>query len=82
MRTNDDAELLGELDAARMHDASADARQFEHFVVADLIDLAGAGGAARVGGVNAINVGENFADVGPYRAAVHNAVVSSHVPRW
>lgn len=51
-----DVELLGELDGARMHDARADARQFQHLVVADGVELAGLGDDARVGGVDAVDV--------------------------
>ena len=54
-------ELLGELDAARVHDAGADAGQLQHLVVADGVDLAGLGHDARVGGVDAVDVGVDFA---------------------
>src|SRR5205807_1075791 len=54
-------ELLGELDAARVHDAGADAGQLEHLVVADGVDLARLGDDARVGGVDAVHVGVDFA---------------------
>ena len=54
-------ELLGELDAARVHDAGADAGQFEHLVVADAVHLARFGHDARIGGVDAVHVGVDFA---------------------
>ena len=60
----EDAKFFGEFDAARLHDFGAGRGHFEHFVVADLGDFLRAGNDARVGGVNAIDVGENLAEVG------------------
>jgi len=54
-------ELPGKLDAARVHDPRADAGQFQHLVVADGVQLARFGDDARVGGVDAVNVGVDFA---------------------
>ena len=53
--------FLGELDAPRMHDAGADAGQLEHLVVTDDVDLAGLGNQARIGRVDAVHVGVDFA---------------------
>ncbi len=58
-------ELPAKLDAARVHDAGAEASQLQHLVVADGVHLAGFGHDARVGGVDAIDVGVDLAiDVG------------------
>ena len=54
-------ELLGELDAARVHDAGPDAGQLQHLVVADRLHLPRLGHDPRVGGVNAVHVGVNLA---------------------
>ncbi len=54
-------EFLGELDAARVHDARSDAGQLQHLVVADEIHLARFGNHARIGGVDTVHVGVNFA---------------------
>jgi len=59
-----DAELLGELDGARLHDLGAEAGQFEHFVVGDLRQLAGSLHDARISGVNAIDVRVDLAEIG------------------
>ena len=57
-------ELFGELDRAIVHDSRARRGQFEHLVVADLANLPGLGHDARIGRVNAVHVGVNFAGVG------------------
>ena len=54
-------ELLGELDRPRVHDAGAHARQLQHLVVADGVHLPGLGHEARVGRVDAVDVGVDLA---------------------
>ncbi len=60
----DDAEFLGELDRARLHDLGPEAGQFQHFVVADLLHLPRFGDDARIGGVDAVDVGVDLAEIG------------------
>src|SRR5882724_11196730 len=60
----DDAEFLGEFHRARLHDLGAEAGEFEHFIVGNLVELARAGHDARVGGINAVNVRVYLAQVG------------------
>jgi hypothetical protein len=57
-------EFFGEFDRARLHDLGAEAGQFQHFVVGNLVDLLRVRHEARVGGVDAVDVGVNFAGVG------------------
>ncbi len=59
------AVLLGELDRPRVHHPGAQARQFEHLVEADPVDLAGLGHDPGVGGVDAVDVGVDLAGVRP-----------------
>jgi len=59
-----DAELLGELDRPRTHHAGAEAGQFEHLVVGDRVEPPGLREHPRVGGVDAIHVGVDLAQVG------------------
>ena len=59
-----DTELLGELDGAALHDFGAEAGQFQHFVVRDLVQLPGGGNDARIGRVDAVHVGVDLAQVG------------------
>src|SRR6266849_171211 len=60
----DDAEFFGELDRAALHHLRAEAGQLKHFVVGNLAELARAGHDARVGGIDAIDVGVNLAKIG------------------
>jgi hypothetical protein len=60
-----DVIFFGEFDRARLHDLGAAAGELEHLVVADLVELAGILDDARIGGVDAVNVGIDFALVGP-----------------
>ena len=50
-------------DAAQVEDLGAGGRHFQHFFRGDLVDLAGGGDHARVGGVDAVDVRVDFADV-------------------
>jgi len=59
-----DAEFFGEFDRAGLHDLGAQPGQFEHFIVGNLGQLAGAGNNARVGGIDAVHVGVNLAEAG------------------
>ena len=59
----DDAEFLGELDRARLHDLGAEAGQFEHLVVGNLVQLLRVGHDARIGGVDAVHVRVNLAEI-------------------
>ncbi len=62
---NRHVELLAELDRPAVHHAGAEAGEFEHFVVADPFDAAGFGQEPRIGRVDAVDVGVDFAGVGP-----------------
>ncbi len=68
----DHAEFFGEFHRARLHDFGAEAGEFEHFVVGNLVELLRIGDQARVGGINAINVGINLAQVGFQRGGEGN----------
>ena len=46
-----------------MHDLRAEAGQFEHLIVGDLVELLRGGDDARVGGIDAIHIGVNLAQV-------------------
>ena len=59
-----DAVFLGELDRARVHHSRPQAREFEHLVVADPIDLASLGHDPRIGGEDPRDVGINLASLG------------------
>src|SRR5262245_55178839 len=43
-----DAVVFAELDASRVHDLGAKRSQFEHFVIEDVIELAGLGDDSRI----------------------------------
>ncbi len=51
-------------DRTRLHHFRAETGEFEHFVVGNFIELARAGHDARVGGIDAVHVGVNLAEVG------------------
>ena len=73
-----DAELLGKLDRPRVHHAGAEARQFEHFVVADRREATGGGEDPRIGRVDAVDVGVDLADVSPqHRGERHGGGVGA-----
>ncbi len=57
-------ELLGEFDRAAVHHAGAEAGQLQHFVVADAFHAACFGQLARIGRVDAVDVGVNLAGIG------------------
>ena len=57
-------EAAGHLDAAEHHDLGAARRQLQHLLVGDEVQLAGLGHDARVGGVDAVHVGVDLADLG------------------
>ena len=59
-----DSKFLGKFHRARLHHFRAEAGEFEHFVVGNFLELLRAGHNARVGGVNAVDVGINLAQVG------------------
>ena len=56
--------FFAEFDRAAVHDAGAEAGHFEYLVVADLVDLDGLLEYAGVGGIDAVNIGIDFADLG------------------
>ncbi len=58
-------EATGHLDAAEHHHLGAARRQLQHLVVGDEVQLAGLGDDPRVGGVDAVHVGEDHAGLGP-----------------
>ena len=58
------AEPAGVFDAAQVQDLGAGGGQFQHFLAGDRVDLLGGGNHARVGGVDAVHVGVDLADVG------------------
>jgi len=62
-----DAKFLGELDAATLHDFRAEAGELEHLVVGNLGELLRVGDNAGVGGIDAIDIGVNLAEVGLQR---------------
>ena len=51
-------------DGTAVHDAGTETGQFEHFIVADLVHFYGFRKLAQVGGVDAVNIGVNFAMIG------------------
>ena len=57
-------EAAGHLDAAQHHDLGAARGEFQHLVVGDEVELAGLGDDARIGGVDAVHVGEDHAGFG------------------
>ena len=59
------AKLLGKLDRTVVHHVRPGTGQFQHLVVADPLDEPGLGNHARIGRVDAVDVGEDFTDVGP-----------------
>ena len=56
-----------QLDRADLHDLGALLRELEHLLVADHVELAGVRHEARVGGVDAADVGEDLAAIGAQR---------------
>ena len=61
---NEDAEFLGEFDRTAVHNARAHAGEFKHFVVTNAFDATRFGNDARVGGIDAVDVGVNVAAIG------------------
>ena len=61
------AVLLRELDRAGLEHLGAEARHLEHLVVGDPVELLRLGDDVRVGGVDAVHVGVDLADVGAER---------------
>ena len=59
-----DAVFGGKLDRARLHDLRAERRELEHLVVGNFLELLCVFHHARVGSVNAVDVGVDFALVG------------------
>ena len=55
--------FLGKFHGPCLKDTSAEARQLQHLVIADAVDLAGVFHNSRVGRVNAVHVGEVLADI-------------------
>ena len=75
---NRDVVLLGKLDGPGLQDRRAQAGQFQHFIVADAVDLPGVFDDPRVGRVDAVHVGVIFADVGlQHRADRHQRGVAA-----
>ena len=64
---DDDVVDPAELDRPDLHDLGALVGELEHLLVADDGELAGVGHEPRVGGVDAADVGEDLAAVGPER---------------
>jgi 2-polyprenyl-6-hydroxyphenyl methylase/3-demethylubiquinone-9 3-methyltransferase len=60
----DDAEFFSELDRAGLHNFGAEAGQFQHFIVRNLFQFPGVRHQARVGGINAVHIGINLAQIG------------------
>jgi hypothetical protein len=59
----DDSELFGKLHGTALHDLGAARGHLQHFVVGDLVDFGGVLHHARVARVDAVDVGENLAEV-------------------
>src|SRR3546814_13864992 len=75
------AHLHREPDRARLEHLGADAREFEHFLIGHIAELARARDDARVGGVDAVDVGVDVAEVGlPRRRHRHGPGVRSAAP--
>ena len=55
------------LDAAQVQDLGAGRGQFQHFLAGDPVDLPGGRDNARIGGVDAVDVGEDLAHIGVER---------------
>src|SRR5690606_34076894 len=55
--------LLRELDGAQLHDLGARPGELHEFVVGDFLQLPGGGDDARVGGVDAVHIGEDLAEI-------------------
>ena len=66
-------ELLRELDRARLQHLGAERRHLEHLVVGDAGELARVRHHVRVGGVDAVHVGEDLAHVGLERRGQRDA---------
>ena len=64
---DDDVVDPAELDGPDLHDLGALVGELEHLLVADDRQLAGLGDEPRIGGVDAADVGEDLAAVGPRR---------------
>src|SRR3546814_9677789 len=62
-----DAFLHRQADRAGLEHLGADAREFEHLLIGDIIKLAGASDDPRVGRVNTVNIGVDIAAVGLHR---------------
>ena len=63
-RMDDHFPFAGELHRAALQHTRAGAGELQHVVVTDGIELAGPGRDARVGGVDAVHIGVDLADVG------------------
>jgi len=61
---DDHAVVAGELDGAHLQDAGAARGHLEHLLVGDAVELARVRDDARVGGVDAVDVGVDLAYVG------------------
>ena len=67
------AVLHAELDRADLQHLGAERRQLEHLLVADAVDLARVADDVRIGGVDAVDVGVDLADVGLERGGDRDA---------
>ena len=56
--------FFAEFDRAAVHNARAETCHFEYLVIADLVDLDGLFVNARVGRIDAVNIGIDFAHLG------------------
>ena len=61
---DDDVECARELDGAHLQHAGAGAGKLQHVLIGDLVELLGARADARIGGVDAVDVGVDLAHVG------------------
>ena len=59
-----DAEFLGDFDRPELHHLRARSGELQHLVVGDLLKLPRVGHDARIGGVDAVDVGVDLAEVG------------------
>ena len=59
-----DIVFLGKLHGANLQNLCSEAGQFQHFVVGNLFDLPGIGANIRIGRIDSVHIGEDFADIG------------------